>query len=725
MAGITWLHLSDWHQKGPDFDRQVVRDALIHDIREREKISPDLAKIDFLVFSGDVAHAGKKEEYEAAIENLFKPLLEVTGLSTELLFIVPGNHDFDRSAFKLLPEDVKKPFESDDRVKEWLTDAKNRKHLLEPFENYGEFVSKYTSQIQPEYASIGSLEIDEKRIVLLGLNSALMAGRNKDATGEVNDYGFLTVGEPQIHEALKQMEGSDVRIAVLHHPLEWLTEFDRNRIERPLGETCHFILCGHQHKPQVNKVAGTEGDCVIIPAGASYDRRNCANGYNFVHLDFERGQGRVYLRRWSDPRRKWMEDTDSYDQGQYNFSLPKNLSPSLSQDGGSVRGLVLPQLTSHYQDLSHAITHGLIVPFLGADINLCDRPVPEQNVSKPWDWEPKGDYPPTNIELAAYIDKKYGRTYLQKVRCPLCDPQTFPYKQEDFSLESPLKGFPPKCPLNTEIISQLDLQHVAQFFNTTLGSGQLKAAINQVSAYPYKPNRLHKLLAKLSDCTSGIEQDEINSATRYPLIVTTNFDSTLEQAFIEASQPFDLVFYESPQKRFVHQRFDREIEENMNAPIVKKGEEQPIKPEQANQYEGLSLNERPVILRLYGPAQWSDIRGGNFAITEDHFLSYLACDFTQMLPAALRKKLNNSYIWFLGYSLSHWHLRLVLNHIWSEQTPQKRGYTWWSVQTKLGILDKALWRDNDVDLIEGISLEDYVDGLEQQLKQKLQQLLKR
>jgi hypothetical protein len=27
-AGMTWLHLSDWHQKGMDFDRKVVRDAL-------------------------------------------------------------------------------------------------------------------------------------------------------------------------------------------------------------------------------------------------------------------------------------------------------------------------------------------------------------------------------------------------------------------------------------------------------------------------------------------------------------------------------------------------------------------------------------------------------------------------------------------------------------------------------------------------------------------------
>jgi hypothetical protein len=47
MAGITWLHLSDWHQQGKNFDRQVVRDALIEDILNRASINPDLAKIDF------------------------------------------------------------------------------------------------------------------------------------------------------------------------------------------------------------------------------------------------------------------------------------------------------------------------------------------------------------------------------------------------------------------------------------------------------------------------------------------------------------------------------------------------------------------------------------------------------------------------------------------------------------------------------------------------------
>ena len=93
MAGITWLHLSDWHQQGKDFHQQVIRDALLEDIRNRASINPDLAKIDFLVFSGDVAFSGQAEEYQAAIKFLFDPLLAASKLDPNRLFIIPGNHD--------------------------------------------------------------------------------------------------------------------------------------------------------------------------------------------------------------------------------------------------------------------------------------------------------------------------------------------------------------------------------------------------------------------------------------------------------------------------------------------------------------------------------------------------------------------------------------------------------------------------------------------------------
>ena len=328
VAGLTWLHLSDWHQGGNEFDRQVVLSALLRDIRERAEISPNLEKIDFVIFSGDVALSGKPEQYQTAKEQLFNPLLVACGLGPNQLFIVPGNHDLDMDEFRFLPSDVRRPLTSEAEVQNWLTDSRGRSKLLEPFQAFSGFVKDYAGQDQPDYANVRKWPIGDKKIAVLGLNSAWMCGRNKNPDGKINDKGFVLVGEPQIHDILEKISDADIKIVVLHHPFDWLTEFDCNRIETRIMQGCDFILRGHQHKPKVEISSGTSGDCVIIPAGASYNRRISenplyANSYNYVHLDFDTGKGIVFLRRWSDPRNKWVEDIDSCDGGKCEFNVPK------------------------------------------------------------------------------------------------------------------------------------------------------------------------------------------------------------------------------------------------------------------------------------------------------------------------------------------------------------------------------------------------------------------
>jgi len=353
MTGVTWLHLSDWHQKGKDFDRKIVLRALLKDIRERNKISSDLEKIDFVIFSGDVAFGGKPEEYLAAKEQFFQPILKACGLGPEQLFIVPGNHDLDRDEFELLPHDLIKPLSTEKEVQDWLADDRKRPRLLEPFKAFSTFVREYTKQGQPDYANIKIIPAGDKKIALLGLNSAWMCGRN---TTEIGDYGLVTVGEPQIYSALDEIPEANLKIAILHHPFDWMREFDRNRIEDPLRQECDFILRGHQHKPKVEITKGTSGDCVIIPAGASYDRRMAgnpryANSYNFVHLDFDTGNGAVFLRRWNDDGNRWLEDIASCKGGKYDFSLFKSdAEPCFEATPASIKLLPPDQIPAPPRD---------------------------------------------------------------------------------------------------------------------------------------------------------------------------------------------------------------------------------------------------------------------------------------------------------------------------------------------------------------------------------------
>lgn len=64
---------------------------------------------------------------------------------------------------------------------------------------------------------------------------------------------------------------ADVRLVVLHHPWEWLAEWDRRRVRERVQQAAHFVLMGHQHVGEVQVSQGTGGDYVTIPAGASYD----------------------------------------------------------------------------------------------------------------------------------------------------------------------------------------------------------------------------------------------------------------------------------------------------------------------------------------------------------------------------------------------------------------------------------------------------------------------
>ena len=346
MEKLTWLHLSDWHQKGKDFDRDVVRDALVDDLKNRAVIDKGLEHVDFLAFSGDVAFHGKAEEYQTAIREFFEPLLQAAGVERDRLFMVPGNHDLEWAALELLPNDLLQRLSTAAKVNEWLANPRKRRVLLEPMVNYSDFVREYLgrkeSDFEPAYGCVYHLEAAGKTIAVVGLNSAWLCARHREGTDgeqEVNDYGRLILGETQLHEAMKEAASAHVRIAILHHPPDWFATTDslaeKSLIRGRLSRDFHFVLHGHEHEPNMSLSRSLVGNCVSISAGSSYERRRptssrYANGYNLVHLDFSKMDGVVYFRRYED-RQGWIRDTGTTGDdtpGYCRFALPAVLARS-------------------------------------------------------------------------------------------------------------------------------------------------------------------------------------------------------------------------------------------------------------------------------------------------------------------------------------------------------------------------------------------------------------
>lgn len=285
---ITWLHLSDLHIKqtpSNKFTQDIVLDSLLKDIDQflREK----KLCLNLLFLTGDVVFHGEKKEYELARQFLDR-LLETAELQKDHLFIIPGNHDVERSAIAPTAKVTKKSLVTEENLVDLFTNSDARKFMLRGLDNYGKFINTYFEKSMrfdyEHYYYSQILTVNGEQLAVLGLNSAW-------SCYEDEKMGSALIGEPQVIEAINATKEADLRIALIHHPLEWLAPFDREKVERYLRMRCPFILHGHLHHEQFKFESTLEGSTVTIPCGASFISRNYPNSYNFVNLDLNSQKG--------------------------------------------------------------------------------------------------------------------------------------------------------------------------------------------------------------------------------------------------------------------------------------------------------------------------------------------------------------------------------------------------------------------------------------------------
>lgn len=320
---ITWLHLSDIHFKiGASYDENIVLEPLLEDIAER--IREDDLQPDFIALTGDLAHSGKPAEYAIAA-NFLDKLIRTTALSKSRLFVVPGNHDIDQSlvgAKSVFNESIKDSL----IVNNVLADADLRKIFMSRFKGYRDFVNDYfDGQLtfdDDNYFYVRMLDLAERRVAILGLNSAWLAESKEDERRK------LVIGERQVREALAlaKEQKAELKIALMHHPAGWIREFDQSASIDLLNVMCDFILHGHLHKAATAQLRNPDTNIAVIAGGACYETRKYPNSYNFVRIDLTARKGKIYFRGYSDaPPGFWTDDTKLYKNtrhGIYEFDLP-------------------------------------------------------------------------------------------------------------------------------------------------------------------------------------------------------------------------------------------------------------------------------------------------------------------------------------------------------------------------------------------------------------------
>ncbi len=295
---IRWLHLSDTHFREDElWDRRATLRALIAKVRElKEKgLAPDMVFV-----TGDIAWSGKPKEYEQATR-FFTELNKVLELDPkDRWFLVPGNHDVDRSRITRSHRAIQAGLTDEEIVEETLRDTEAMRLLSTRLDAYYAFAADFLGAaraLQPDRPWRTDVrEFDGVSVGILQLNSAWIAEGGK--TDEAN----LIVGEAQVREALDATPDAFLRIALMHHPLRNLREFDANRVESLLGAKSGsaFLLRGHLHLNRTKLQSSPDGNLFELAAGTLYtDEANWPRGFHLGEVDIGKGDARIHLFRYS------------------------------------------------------------------------------------------------------------------------------------------------------------------------------------------------------------------------------------------------------------------------------------------------------------------------------------------------------------------------------------------------------------------------------------------
>ncbi len=297
-------------------------------------------------------------------------------------------------------------------------------------------------------------------------------------------------------------------------------------------------------------------------------------------------------------------------------------------------------LDQAYDVIVRRLLRGKVVPVLGAGVNLSERP-PDVGYLR-------GRYLPSGAELAA-----------------------------ELAHARPMIG------------NGYDLAQVSQYITAREGQAVLYEELHDVFDADYPTTRLHRTLARVARHlreTPGAD---------CMLCVTMNYDDSLERAFREADEPYDLVTYIAEGRD--RGKFRHTTPDGTSTVIPR-----------PNEYAGLRLDERTVIAKVHGAIDRSEKRD-SFVITEDHYIDYISrADINSLFPVTLAAKLHESHFLFLGYSLRDWNLRVMLYRLWGEQ--EGRTYKSWAVQSQPSPIDQAAWDERGVDILP-VLVQDFIEGI--------------
>lgn len=333
------------------------------------------------------------------------------------------------------------------------------------------------------------------------------------------------------------------------------------------------------------------------------------------------------------------------------------MSHDLAEDSAE-QSEMQQKLEEHYESVLQEICEGQIIFFLGAGVNLCNRPEGMGFT--------QGRFLPNGRELAEIMATEFN----------------YPWKDKENLLR----------------VSW----YAALSENGQKDSNKLYRYLYKIFNDNYPSTDVHTFLAKLP---RWLRRKKCKDC--YQIIVTTNYDDVLERTFRKFKEPFDVVHYvavsedERLRGKFLHIPYIGEPKYITNYA----------------DYDDLPIDEdlrvhRTLILKIHGAVDRGTWTRCSFVVTEDDYIDYLAhLDLSKPLPKMLEAKMKYSSFLFLGYSLADWNLRVILHRIWGTSPFSANS---WAIMDKAEEPDEKFWKSRSVDFMK-LRLDNYIAGLRKKL----------
>jgi hypothetical protein len=325
-----------------------------------------------------------------------------------------------------------------------------------------------------------------------------------------------------------------------------------------------------------------------------------------------------------------------------------------------------------YAEIAELLREGQVIPFLGAGVNFGTRPVQEK-----WT-EPSKPFLPSGSELSAYLARHIG----------------FPSNDKH---------------------DLADLAKVASYFVDTSARRRLRERLQRIFVKEFEPAPIHLYLAEIarkSNAEIAAQPNNQKEPGTPLLIVTTNYDDLLEQAFQKLNRPYDLVVYPTDRK-------------DIAASILwwQHGAQTPeaVHPSLLC----TSIRTTNVIYKMHGSIDRGQNALGSYVITEEDYIEFLSRMTTDGgAPKQFMRHFKERHFLFLGYGLGDWNLRVVLRNLRKvlpvtleagkdvspSEDDNEDELTSWAIQHAPSELEEALWRARKVKIYNE-DINHFVAGL--------------